>query len=75
MNKQKLIFDKGSIPLVLEALGCAIDKEGYVINAKTKNYCLDVWGDPFLAKDFKGAVKNKGFFSKDVQLIVDPGIM
>jgi hypothetical protein len=65
LKMSKLIFDEGSIPLVLEALGCAIDKDGYVINAKTKNYCLDVWGDRFLAKDFKHAIwegSHKGYW-------------
>lgn len=71
---QKLIFHKKTIPFILEALDCGIDKDGYVINSNTKILVLDVWGDKFLAKNLKG-VTNKGFFSRDMQIIIDPGII
>lgn len=74
LKMSKLIFDEGSIPLILEAFGCAIDNKGYVINAKTKNYVLDVWGDTFLAKDLKG-ITHRGYISRDMQLIIDSGFI
>ena len=54
--KTKLLFTKRTTPFILKALGKSIDKKGFVIDAKTKEYVLDIDGKPFKAKKLIGIV-------------------
>lgn len=73
--RKKLMFDTKSIPFILEAIGFEVNKEGYVINSETKAYALDVWGDKFKPEELIGVVQGRGFFTKELQMIIDPGII
>lgn len=67
MAKTKIIFDKGTIGFVLEALGYSTDEKGYVVDSKN-NYMLDVDGKKFKPNKIIGITK-KQFITKESQLI------
>jgi hypothetical protein len=56
-KKTKIIFDDKSILFVLEALGKTTDKNGYVIDVKTRKVALDVDGNKFKPKDIVAMTK------------------
>jgi len=57
MTKPKLIFNEGSLPFVLKALGCEIDQNGYVVYIEDKSYVLDQNGQKFLSTKLIGMSK------------------
>ena len=57
--KAKILFDKKSVHFILEAIGNDTDKNGFVIDAKTKQFTLDADGNKFKADKMIGVVNRK----------------
>ena len=47
----KLIFDQGSLPFLLKAIGRGLDNDGYVINLETQDFELDQFEQKFKGSD------------------------
>lgn len=54
--KPQIIFDKSSIPFILEALGKTTDNEGFVIEIRSRKFVLDIDGKKFKSNKFIGII-------------------
>lgn len=66
--KPKLIFDKGSIPFIIEAIGYKVGMLGEVLD-KEGNPAFDVDGKIFFTNDIIGIVKGQ-FITRESQLFI-----
>lgn len=74
--KAKLIKDKFQITyegkagrdFVLKSLGKTTDKQGYLIDKKTKKHVLDAWGRKFKPSKMMGIIK-KQWITSPLQLL------
>jgi len=66
--KPKLIFDKGSIPFIIEAIGYKVGMLGEVLD-KEGNPVFDVDGKIFFTNDIIGIVKGQ-FITRESQLFM-----
>lgn len=57
--KPRITFTGNATPFILEALGKSIDKNGFVIDAMTKDFILDADGKKFKSNEMIGVHKNK----------------
>lgn len=62
----KILFDNGTTPFILGALGKSIDDKGFVVDAN-KNFVMDADDKKFKAKNLIGVV-NKKFITNIFQL-------
>ena len=63
--KPKLLFTEKSLPLILEAFGKSINKEGIIIETSTGEPVLTPEGEEIEAKKFGGLKKGSEIFIKD----------
>lgn len=63
--KPKLLFTEKALPLILEAFGNSIDKDGYIIDSRTNEPVTTPDGDLVEAKKFGGIKKGSKIFIKD----------
>lgn len=66
--KPKLIFDKGSIPFIIEAIGYKVGTMDEVLD-KEGNPALDVDGKVFFTNDIIGIIKGQ-FITRESQLFM-----
>lgn len=65
MNTPKLLFTEKALPLILEAFGKSISKDGLIINTATNEPVLTREGEVIEAKNFGGLKKGSEIFLKD----------
>ncbi len=61
----KLLFTDKALPLILEAFGKSINKDGLIIETSTQQPVLTPEGDEIEAKHFAGIKKGSEIFIKD----------
>ena len=67
--KPRILFDKKSLPFILKAIGKSIDKNGYIIDKKTKEIILDIDGNKVKANKLIGIYKDK-WITKSFQILL-----
>jgi hypothetical protein len=67
--KTKILFNKKSIPFILEALGNSINDKGFVVDGKN-NYVLDADDKKFKSTKLIGVI-NKKYITNIFQLNVN----
>lgn len=65
-----LVYDEKGVDFILEAIGCSVDNEGYVINAESKNRMVDYEGCIF-KKDEIICIHKKCFYTREHQVDSD----
>jgi hypothetical protein len=67
MKKSKIIFTPRSLPFILEAIGNGIDKDGFIIDAKSSRFTLDPDGKKIKYKNLIGII-GKQFITRMSQI-------
>ncbi len=68
MKKTKIIFNEGSLPFILEAIGKSINDKGFLIDSNTKELTLNKDGKKIKAKKII-AISKDNFITNSCDLI------
>ena len=74
MKKPLITFDESAKPFILDALGMEVNKKGYIIDKKNKEYVYAKVGhkkEKVLLSEFAGIVKDYGIIKGDIFSLID----
>jgi hypothetical protein len=63
-NKLRIAFDRSALPDILESFGNTVDKEGYIVDKKTKQRVVSPDGDYVHESEFAGIIKGSKIYLK-----------